>query len=113
MAGKKGRSGRRKVASTLINEALERVDQRIPELFNKLVEKGLQGDRECLIYLIDRRLGKPKVQTEVDLTGGELLGAGAVVKLFQLMANRQKEIEEFKQIEESKDARSFQRAYDR
>ena len=59
MAGKVGRSGRKKVASTLVNEALERVDERIPELFNKLVEKGLQGDRECLLYLIDRRLGKP------------------------------------------------------
>jgi len=94
MAGRKGRSGRKKVASTLVNEALERVGEHIPELFSKLIEKGLQGDRECLIYLIDRRLGKPKVQTEVDLSGGELLGAGVVVELFKMMAQRKRELEE-------------------
>ena len=74
MAGKVGRGGRKKVASTLINEALERVDERIPELFNKLIEKGLQGDRECLIYLIDRRLGKPRATADVNVEGSVDVG---------------------------------------
>ena len=91
MAGRKGRSGRKKAISALVNEALERVDERIPELFNKLIEKGLQGDRECLIYLIDRRLGKPKASMELE--GGEELGAGLVVKLFQILAEKKRELE--------------------
>ena len=73
MAGRKGRSGRKRSISALVNKALEQVDQRIPELFNKLIEKGVQGDRECLIYLIDRRLGKPKQSTDVDLSGADIL----------------------------------------
>ncbi len=46
-----------------------------------------------LIYCFDRRLGKPKAQTEIDIGGGELLGAGVVVKLFEAMAQRRRELE--------------------
>ena len=102
MAGKVGRSGRKKVASTLINEALEQVDQHIPELFNKLIEKGLQGDKECLIYLIDRRMGKPKAQTDIDLTGGEELSAGLVTQLFTILAKKRKELESESLLPEAK-----------
>jgi len=93
MAGKVGRSERKKVASTLVNEALERVDQHIPELFDKLIEKGLQGDRECLIYLIDRRLGKPKQSSDIDLTGGQQLGANLMVEIFKAIAEERKRLE--------------------
>jgi len=91
MAGKVGRSGRKKVASTLVNEALERVDERIPELFNKLIEKGLQGDRECLIYLIDRRLGKPKQSTDIT-SGGRKLAPAIQVEIYEMVAQARREI---------------------
>ena len=100
MAGKPGRSGRKKVVSTLMNEAMERVDEYIPELFNKLIEKGLQGDREALIYLIDRRMGKPKQQTDLDLKGGGEIGTKLMVKLLAAIARGAlEEGEEFELLE--------------
>jgi len=59
MSGVKGRSGRNKSPSTIINQALARCDRNFPEIFQVVVDKALQGDKECAIYLIDRRLGKP------------------------------------------------------
>ena len=94
MAGRKGRSGRKKSITALVNEALERVDECIPELFNKLIEKGLQGDRECLIYLIDRRLGKPKVISGYDEEDRDLLKAQTVVEFFRLVRRESLQLKE-------------------
>lgn len=59
MSGKPGRSGRRKKPSTLINEALALNDQNFPAIFQIIIDKALKGDKECAIYLVDRRLGRP------------------------------------------------------
>ena len=87
-----------------MNEALDLVDQNLPDLFQKLIDRALEGDREAQIYLIDRRLGKPK--TDIDLTGGDQLGTGLVTELFKLLAQKRQEFIDFKpkQIEEGKDA---------
>jgi len=62
--------GRPKSVKKLVSEALDLVDQSLPSLFETLIGKANNGDREALIYLIDRRLGKPKAVTEViDETG--------------------------------------------
>lgn len=79
MAGKKGRSGRRKSINTLMTEAMDNVDQTLPELFKVLIKKARDGDKDCLIYLIDRRLGKPKLSVDtslemkVSVTGEDML----------------------------------------
>lgn len=81
MSGKRGRSGRPRKPSTLVNEGLERVDQRLPELFEKLIDRALEGDKDCLIYLIDRRLGRPhqsidqRIKGQVELTADAYLAA--------------------------------------
>ena len=94
MSGVKGRSGRRKKPSTLVNEALDAVRQDLPELFKSLRTMAVEsGDREAAIYLIDRILGRPKQQTELDLSGGQELGAGLLVQLFKILTERQKELE--------------------
>lgn len=59
MAGKPGRSGRRKAVGKQIDEAIASLDIELVELVNKLIEKAKDGDREALIYLIDRRMGRP------------------------------------------------------
>ena len=64
-----GVAGRKPKPSTLVARALKNVDKRLPEIFNALIQKALEGDREAQIYLIDRRLGKPKVEMDTRVTG--------------------------------------------
>ena len=66
MAGKKGRSGRKKSISTLMAEAIDGVDQRLPEIFQILIEKALAGDKECAIYLVDRVMGRPRLSVDTN-----------------------------------------------
>ena len=111
MAGRKGRSGRKKVPSTIIREMLDRDSENVPLYFQALSHRALVevpvvcphcnrgfnisggGDREAAIYLIDRHLGKPKASAEIDLSGGESLGIGMIEQLRQLMIDTQKEVE--------------------
>jgi hypothetical protein len=81
LSGKKGRSGRKKSISTLMAEAIDGVDQRLPEIFQILIDKALAGDKECAIYLVDRVLGRPRLsidantKIEVELDPSRLLQA--------------------------------------
>lgn len=59
MSGKPGRSGRRKAMGKQIDEAIAHLDIELVTLVDKLVERAKEGDREALIYLIDRRMGRP------------------------------------------------------
>jgi hypothetical protein len=76
MAGKKGRSGRKKLPEREVKEAIEALRDDVPLLFEKLkivalglpIEcpeckheiPGARPDKDSLIYLIDRVLGRPK-----------------------------------------------------
>ena len=89
-----GVAGRKPKPSTLVKKALALVDKKLPDIFAALIRKAIDdGDREAQIYLIDRRLGKPKQQTDIDLTGGELLGAGIVLEILKVVAEKRKELE--------------------
>ena len=96
MAGIKGRSGRRKPLGKQIDEAMQLLDAELPGLVSKLIEKAGEGDRDALIYLIDRRMGKPKQTTEIE--GGEKLGTGLIVELFKVLSEKQRELEARKEI---------------
>ena len=109
MAGKVGRSGRKKSLSTLMNEALERIDQALPSLIDAHIQKGVLwldvqcpkckhgfeipggGDREAREYLIDRRLGKAKVFSEIDMH--QEMRPGEVVELFKMIQQTEREVE--------------------
>jgi len=80
-------------------QAMEIIDQELPAIVLQLVEKAKEGDREALIYLIDRRLGKPKQATELEVSGGEELTAGLVTQLFTILAAKRKELDTPLQIE--------------
>ena len=83
MSGIKGKSGRKKVISTIVSEAIDAVRQDLPLLFVKLKERALDGDREAAIYLIDRVLGKPKVQAEIESKGD--INVSLLVALLELV----------------------------
>ena len=99
-----GKAGRKPLPSTLVSRALAIVDKRIPEIFEALIQKAIEGDREAQIYLIDRRLGKPKQQTDLDITGGEELGAGLLLRVLQAVSAERRRLTGVKLIEGGKDA---------
>lgn len=75
MAGKKGRSGRRKSAPTLIKEALDLNDEYLPQYLEELrniafdEKASIRDRRECLEYLLNRSMGSPKAQTDLRVKG--------------------------------------------
>ena len=91
MSGVKGRSGRKGSYAAQLSRALGVIDKELPNLVTKLIEKANNGDREALIYLIDRRLGKPKVQMEV---GSGDMPASILVQVLQLINPDRKLLEE-------------------
>ena len=99
MAGKKGRSGRKKSLSTIMRQVMENDAQNLPNYFQKLSDLALKGDREALMYLLDRHLGKPKATMEVE---GEMLGAGTVMQIFKLVSERQRQLAGIKVLEEGR-----------
>ena len=51
--------GKKKSLKTLMKEAYDKLDESLPDLFQKLIDKAKGGDKDCLQYLIDRKLGRP------------------------------------------------------
>lgn len=72
MAGKKGRSGRKKLPSTLIKEAEEKLDVRLPGILEMLGDKAEAGNIEAAKYVVDRRRGRPRV-FQVTEVGGTII----------------------------------------
>ena len=65
MAGVKGRSGRRKMPSTIIEETLQRAGKDFPKLWAKNQELALAGDKDALKVWFSYVLGNPKSQTDL------------------------------------------------
>lgn len=105
MSGVKGRSGRKHNPRNATRYFNELYDASSFQLAKVTIERALAGDRELLIYCHDRRLGKPKQQTDIGLPGGEKLGAGLLLGILKAVsAERRRLIEgDIKQIEEGKD----------
>ena len=68
--GKKGLSGRKRSPGTVMKYLTEKIDDNWPRLVDALIEKALGGDKEMIQYCFDRRLGKPKVVTEIEADEG-------------------------------------------
>lgn len=108
MAGKPGRSGRKRNIRNIQEFYNRKFDVRSTFLIEKLLEEAEKGNATALVYAFDRRFGKPKQQTDIDLTGGDELGVGLVVELFKILYNKQRELQEGKieQIEADNDSQS-------
>jgi len=103
--GRRPGAGRKRTPSHVMREAIDKDTQNLPSYFEKLSELALKGDKECLQYLIDRHLGKPKQQTDLELKGGKELGVGVVTRLMTILAQSRREfLEGQKQIEGGSDA---------
>ena len=70
MTGKKGFSGRRKQAASLIKEAVNKAESHLPELFDDLIQEAHKGNWQAAVYLINRVMGMPKAHTDVSVTEG-------------------------------------------
>ena len=87
---KKGYRRTQKLDAPSINEIERRLVQRVPELVTELQELTkthycprcqtpiITGDREAIIYLIDRAMGKPKQTQTLDITQTIMLNADQI-----------------------------------
>ena len=100
MAGKKGRSGRKRNPRNALRYFNELYDLNSYELAEKTIQKALDGDREMLIYCHDRRLGKPKATIGVDEDDKSLLSAHVTLEMFKLLAQKRRELQDTKLLEE-------------
>ena len=100
MAGKKGRSGRKKLPTNAIKEALDYTISQLPELVVTYTNLCKDGKHQDLFqYLWDRVAGKPKQDSVIELEGGEELTAGLVTQLFTILAAKRKELDQGTVIE--------------
>ena len=86
--------GRPKKKSTIIKDFVREHPYAVETLMNVLYEMGIKGDRESATYVIDRIKGKPKVTLGMDEEDREVLKAATVMKIFELVADRQKLLKE-------------------
>ena len=64
ISGVKGRSGRKPNLKTVLDKALLMIDADIEGIIGTLIKKALDGDRDSAIYLLDRRLGRPRQEID-------------------------------------------------
>ena len=86
--------GRPKKKSTIIKDFVREHPYAVETLMNVLYGMGIKGDRESATYVIDRIKGKPKVTLGMDEEDREVLKAATVMKIFELVADRQKQLKE-------------------
>lgn len=58
-------SGRHKLPSTILKELNPIIDDAMPSVVAKLIEKALAGDKDCLIRIFNHKFGMPR--TELDM----------------------------------------------
>jgi hypothetical protein len=61
----KGRPAKREKYAGPINRAEKSIAEKLPDLVNRLIDLADEGDRQALMYLLDRILGKPTQREEV------------------------------------------------
>lgn len=88
MSGQKGRSGKRPMAATQLNDYLADSKNDIPAFLAKLSELALAGNLDALKYMLDRHLGKAKQSLEItpkapSITGDDLVGISEAVRATQ------------------------------
>jgi hypothetical protein len=84
MSGVKGRSGRRRLPTRIVADAITALSEKVPELLDALEAyalgapmvcehcgkpiKAKKVDPDAIIYLIDRAIGRPKQESKVELS---------------------------------------------
>ena len=96
--GKREGAGRPKKLKTQVRDFIKEYPQAVEELMLTLYDKGISGDREAAMYIIDRIKGKPKATVGIAEEDKELLTVATVLAFRKMMD------EDRKQLEEGKDA---------
>ena len=73
MSGVKGRSGPRKKLTTQYDEWIKDNPIKVATLLDILYQKGLNGDKDAAIYVIDRVLGRPRQAIDASIKGEILI----------------------------------------
>ena len=103
-----GKAGRKPKPSTLVSRALAIVDKELPAIFEALIQKAKNGDREAQIYLIDRCLGRPKQETDLRVKGIIAFTAEDYELLTRPKADETRLIAEYSQVEQEEDIKDSQ-----
>lgn len=102
--GNKLGKGRPPKLKTQVKDFIKEHPYAVETLMTTLYEKGISGDREAAMYIIDRIKGKPKATIGIDEEDRDLLKAATVVEFFKLMDSHTKLLEEGKDaIEQSQE----------
>lgn len=83
--GNKFGKGRPPKLKTQVKDFIKEHPYAVETLMTTLYEKGIQGDREAAMYIIDRIKGKPKVTMGMDEEDRNLLQAHTVVEFFKMI----------------------------
>ncbi len=90
MSGVKGRSGRKRSPTKVLEYFNSQFDLRSTELVDSVLNRAINGDSQMLMYVFDRRLGKPKQTTEIE--GADKLGAAMISRVYDIMEEKRKQI---------------------
>ena len=78
MAGKKGRSGRKKDSTWAKKYLEEAIDRQFVPMMDMAIEMALKGDKDMVKMLLEYRLGRPKIDIDnrftakIEITAGDL-----------------------------------------
>ena len=92
--GRQKTGGRGKSTKTQVKDFIKEHPYAVETLMQTLYEKGIKGDREAAMYIIDRIKGKPKATLGIAEEDKELLTAATVLEFYKLMDTHRKALQE-------------------
>ena len=87
--GRKKTGGRQKKLKTQVKDWIKEHPYAVAALMEVLYEKGIKGDRECAMYVIDRIKGKPTSKIGLDEDTGKQIALAAYIELCKLQDKKQ------------------------
>ena len=100
MSGVKGKSGRKKNTLSVAN-AKRSMQLLLPRAVRTIGETVEGTNRDRLRYesakdVYEHCLGKPRQGTDLNIGGGERIGAGTLAELYKAMSDRQRELDAYR-----------------
>ncbi len=92
--GNKFGKGRPPKLKTQVKDFFKEHPYAVETLMLTLYEKGIEGDRESAMYIIDRIKGKPKVTVGMDEEDKKLVSIATILEFRRLMDQERSQIEE-------------------
>ncbi len=99
--GREKTGGRTKKLKTQVKDWIKDNPGAVGELLQKLYERGMDGDKDCAIYVIDRIQGRPRQSLDARVSKEIILTADDYELIAQLLASDTKLITEGKNGQDS------------